>query len=205
MILRNFAVFEGIDGTGTTTQLSLLSARIPPERAWFTCEPTPGEIGRLVRRALRGEINLAPDTLARLFAADRSDHLYGPGGVIAQIEAGKAVFSDRYLFSSLAYQGETLSDDLAVSLNRDFPLPEVLLFFDLDAEAAMGRVERRGEDREIYETIAFQRRVRDRYRDIVARFEREEPEMRVVRVDASEPIEEIARKVWSAVGNLPIH
>jgi dTMP kinase len=81
--------------------------------------------------------------------------------VIAQIEAGKAVFSDRYLFSSLAYQGETLSDDLAVSLNRDFPLPEVLLFFDLDAEAAMGRVERRGEDREIYETIAFQRRVRD--------------------------------------------
>jgi len=209
MLLRNFIVFEGIDGTGTTTQLRRLSDRyraLAPEgteRVAFTCEPTDGPIGRLIRQALRGEIRLTADTMARLFAADRGEHLFGQGGVAEQIASGKAVFSDRYLFSSLAYQAEAGNGDLPRELNRDFPLPEYLFFFDIDPEISMDRVERRAEKLEIYEKREFQKRVRARYLEVIADFERTQPDMSVIRVDATRPIEEIAEKIWDVAKNLP--
>jgi dTMP kinase len=209
MILRNFAVFEGIDGTGTTTQLNMLrdsydrNASGEKSPVWFTCEPTSGEIGRLIRRALSGEIALSGDAMARLFAADRAEHIYGAGGIVERLDSGMAVFSDRYLFSSLAYQGETVSTELPRKLNEDFPLPEILFFFDLDPDAAMERVERRAGKLEIYEKRDFQRKVRARYLETVDRFEREEPAMRVIRIDAALPVRSIAEKIWSIASFLP--
>lgn len=209
MILRNFAVFEGIDGTGTTTQLNLLRDSFDRNAAgekspvWFTCEPTSGEIGRLIRRALSGEIELSGDAMARLFAADRAEHIYGSGGIVERLDSGLAVFSDRYLFSSLAYQGETVSPELPRKLNEDFPLPEFLFLFDLDPDAAMERVERRAGKLEIYEKRDFQRKVRARYLETVDRFEREEPALRVIRIDAALPVGTIAEKIWSIASLLP--
>lgn len=206
MILRNFCVFEGIDGTGTTTQIHELETRcrnasIP---AWFTCEPTDGEIGRLIRRALSGTPPLAPDTMARLFAADRGEHLEGTDGIRSRLEAGSLVVSDRYLFSSIAYQGIAGDSDLPFRLNADYPLPELLFFFDLDHDAAMDRVERRAGTLEIYEKRDFQRLVRERYRQIIPGFAAREPGMKVVHVEASLPVADIAEIVWREVQNLPI-
>ena len=209
MVLRNFAVFEGIDGTGTTTQLNELKKRyaeIYPDvgsRIWFTCEPTPGEIGKLIRRGLSGEISLTPDTMARLFAADRGEHIFGKGGIKERIDAGQAVFSDRYFFSSLAYQGTAAEAGLAWKLNQDYPLPEYLFFFDIDSEKAMDRVEKRSGNLEIYEKREFQRQVRARYLDVIDRYEREKSGMTVVRIDATESVEAIAEKIWSIARNLP--
>lgn len=209
MILRNFAVFEGIDGTGTTTQISELKKRYAEHFAgqeapvWFTCEPTSGEIGRLIRRALSGELRLTPDTMARLFAADRGEHIFGRGGITENLDSGKAVYTDRYLFSSLAYQGEAADSGLTLALNGDFPLPEYLFFFDIDPDVAMNRVESRAGTLEIYEKREFQRKVRDRYRAIIDRFEREEPAMNVIRIDATLPVSVIAEKIWSISRNLP--
>ena len=208
MILRNFAVFEGIDGTGTTTQLNRLKqqyASIPggSEQVLFTCEPTAGEIGRLIRRALRGELAYTPDTMARLFAADRGEHLDGADGIRAQLASGKAVFSDRYLFSSLAYQGEAGDPGLPLLLNSAFPLPEYLFFFDIDPDTAMDRVESRSDTLEIYEKRDFQAKVRARYLDLIAAFEKSDPEMHVIRIDATETVDAIAAKIWSIARNLP--
>jgi len=205
MILRNFIVFEGIDGTGTTTQLDGLRKRYIENRSQvhFTCEPTQGEIGRLIRRSLRGEITLTADTMARLFAADRGEHLYGENGIISLTAAGTAVFSDRYLFSSLAYQGEAGDPELPSELNRHFPLPEYLFYFDIESDTAMNRVEKRAGTLEIYEKREFQKKVRERYLDIIASFEKSESDMRVIRIDASLPIAGIAEKIWSIVRNLP--
>ena len=210
MTLRNFVVFEGIDGTGTTTQLKILQDRYrrlyadPSVKTVFTCEPTSGEIGKLIRRCLKGEITLAPETLARLFASDRSEHLYGSGGILESCASGKAVFTDRYLFSSLAYQGETVTPELPVELNRSFPYPDYLFFFDIDPDISMTRVESRSSELEIFEKREFQRRVRDRYRKVIDLAACEERDMKVILVDATEPIEEIAEKIWMIAKDLPI-
>jgi len=209
MILRNFIVFEGIDGTGTTTQIEELQSRykslyngrdIPVS---FTCEPTSGEIGKCIRRALRGEHQFTPETMARLFAADRGEHLFGKGGIKAELDLRKAVFSDRYLFSSLAYQGVEGNSELPLQLNRNFPLPEYLFFFDIESDIAMERVEKRAGTLEIYEKREFQQKVRERYLDIIDHFEKTESDMHVIRIDASLSVGAIAEKIWSIARNLP--
>jgi dTMP kinase len=209
MVLRNFAVFEGIDGTGTTTQINELTKRYADLYGhselpvWFTCEPTRGEIGKLVRRGLSGELKYTPDTMARLFAADRGEHIFGKDGIKERLDAGMAVFSDRYFFSSLAYQGTAAGEGLAWALNKDYPLPEYLFFFDIEAEKAMDRVEKRSESLEIYEKRDFQKRVRTRYLDIIDQYERENSGMTIVRIDATESVGAIAEKIWSIARNLP--
>lgn len=209
MILRNFIVFEGIDGTGTTTQIERLKDHYTleygntPAPVQFTCEPTSGEIGKLIRRALRKDISFTPDTMARLFAADRGEHLYGENGIVSLINSGKAVYSDRYLFSSLAYQGLEGNSQLPHVLNKEYPLPEYLFFFDIDPDIAMDRVEKRAQGLEIYEKREFQKMVRMRYLDIIQKFEQNEPSMKVIRIDASSPIDIIAEKIWSIARNLP--
>jgi dTMP kinase len=209
MILRNFVVFEGIDGTGTTTQLARLKERyreslhtenIP---AVFTCEPTDGEIGKLIRKALKGDFAYTADTMARLFAADRGEHIFGKGGIGELTREGTAVFSDRYFFSSLAYQGEAGDGELPLKLNGEFPLPEYLFYFDIDPDIAMDRVEKRAGTLEIYEKRAFQKKVRARYLEIVAGYERTDPDMTIIRIDATRSIEEIADIIWSIAKNLP--
>ena len=211
MMLRNFVVFEGIDGTGTTTQLRALRRRFAErdasgargERVAFTAEPTSGETGRLIRRILGGEVVVHPDTMARLFAADRGEHLYGAGGIMESLASGLAVFSDRYLFSSLAYQGEAGTPDLPVRLNESFPMPEFLFFFDIDPRISMQRVESRQEKTEIYERLDFQSRVRERYLDVLGSCSGAEPDMTVITLDASDAIPAITDKIWSIVRDLP--
>lgn len=206
MILSNFCVFEGIDGTGTTTQIRELKRRcealsIP---SWFTCEPTDSDIGRLIRKALSGDLKYTADTMTRLFAADRGEHLWGVDGVDFHAKAGELTVSDRYFFSSIAYQGTAGDFDLPFHANEGFPLPELLFFFDLDSESAMNRVESRGGKLEIYEKREFQKRVQARYHEIIPKFSEKEPAMRVVRIDAAMPVERIAEIIWSEVQKMSI-
>ena len=208
MILKNFVVFEGLDGTGTTSQIRLLreafAARGRQDTVYFTCEPTGGSIGKLIREALSGVAGFDAKTIAYLFGADRCEHIYGKEGILEQLQAGKAVFSDRYLFSSLAYQGLAAGKDLARAINAPFPLPEYLFFFDLPAKTAMERIEKRNIPREIYEKEAFQQKVADEYHAILRYYAETAPDMRIIRIDAAQSIAEIHEKIWSIVGNLPI-
>jgi dTMP kinase len=203
-IIRNFAVFEGGDGSGTSTQLSLLEKRLAGRRDlvfYPTFEPTEGPVGKLVRSALKKEINLRPETLARLFTADRTEHLFGPGGVLERCRRGELVLSDRYVLSSLVYQGIECGDGLPRALNAAFPLPELLLFFDIDPEIACGRIRNRPV-LEIYEHLEFQQRVRERYRALLGEYEK--AGVRVETVDAARGAEETAEDVWRALEKMPI-
>jgi dTMP kinase len=207
LIIHNFAVFEGGDGSGTSTQLELLQKRfsrrenrsLPPLYATF--EPTGSSIGGLIRRALRNDPALDPGTTARLFAADRNEHLYGKEGIIARCGRGELAVSDRYTLSSLVYQGLDCGGELPERLNRDFPGPELLLFFDLDPEIALKRLENRPV-RDAYEYLEFQIEVRRRYRSLLPRYEAEG--VRVEYLDASLPPEEVAKAVWRELEKLPI-
>ena len=207
-ILKNFVVFEGLDGSGTTTQLNILDdffhqnqARLSLPSLYITFEPTDGSIGKLIRAGLRKEAAFRPETIALLFAADRNEHIYGSGGAAERCNRGELVVSDRYIASSLVYQGITCGEELPQKLNQDFPGPELLLFFDLDAETAQKRMAAR-EIKEIYEYLDFQIQVRRRYKALLPQFAAQG--VRVVTIDAAPPAEEVARQVWSAVREMPI-
>jgi len=207
-IIKNFVVLEGIDGSGTTTQLNMLETFFLQNRAqqamppfYKTYEPTNSSIGQLIRRALRKEIALEAETTALLFAADRNEHLYGSGGIEERCERGELVISDRYAPSSLVYQGITCGDELPLKLNRDFPNPELLLFFDIDPLNAQDRIAHR-ELREIYEYLDFQIQVRQRYKNLLPLLA--EQGVAVEIIDASLPPSEVAGAVWKIIEKLPI-
>jgi len=203
-IIPNFAVFEGGDGTGTTSQLTLLKKRLENrEKPVFfpTFEPTEGPIGSIIRKALKKEIDIRPQTLAMLFAADRNEHIYGQNGIASAAENGCLVVSDRYVPSSLVYQGIECGDELPLSLNSRFPAPEVLLFFDLDPKIALARLQRRS-SLEMYEYLDFQAKVREKYLSLLDFYRG--AGVHVELIDASKNMQEVSEQIWSVLSKMPI-
>ncbi len=197
MILKNFIVFEGIDGAGTSTQIKRI-VESNPQKYIATAEPTKGETGKFLRRMLAGEFHVDEKTNAYLFAADRCEHLYGKDGVIQMLNEGKTVISDRYSFSSIAYQSVGCGTELPEHLNKPFPLPEYLFFFEINPEISLGRVNSRNEKKEIYEKIEWQNKTAALYEAVVSKYEKECKNkkseaygMKIIRVDATKSIEEI--------------
>ena len=203
-IIPNFAVFEGGDGSGTTSQMSLLQKRFQKvkEPVFFpTSEPTGGPVGRLIRSALKKEISLEPGTLAALFAADRHEHLYAPGGIAGRCAAGELVVCDRYTLSSLVYQGIECGDEVPRALNASFPAPQLLIYLDIEPELAFRRLKTR-ENLEIYENIEFMRKVREKYLSLLGEFR--ETGVNVAVIDASKSPEEVFQSVWREFAKMPI-
>lgn len=202
-ILDNFVVLEGLDGAGTTTQLELLRRRFAERgiRAFCTCEPTEGSVGVLVRAALGGTLRLQPRTLALLFAADRWEHVAAPvTGVLDRAARGEVVVSDRYLFSSLAYQGVEWSFEGVLELHRGYPLPAHVIYIDTPVEACQARLAARG-GRDLYDAAEMQRRVAAGYERAFQTVA--SAGIRLHRVDGLLPVPEIAERVWNVVGSLP--
>jgi dTMP kinase len=169
-----------------------------PTPHWVTAEPTSRPEGALVRRILKGELPAEPGTLAYLFAADRHEHLYGKEGILENIAKGSVVVCDRYVLSSLAYQGLACGDDLPALLNSRFPVPGLTLFFDVDPEISMARMKSR-DQLEIFEKMEFQKKVREAYRRALA--EARTSGWKIAEIDASLPVTEVSRRLAAEVGN----
>jgi len=205
-IISNFVVFEGLDGSGTSTQLALLKQELAGRsfngRAFLaTYEPTDGEIGVLIRSVLKKDLVLRPDTLARLFAADRGEHLYATGGIIERCRRGELVICDRYTLSSLVYQGIECGMELPRKLNETFPAPELLLFFDIDPGIAQKRLAGRP-SLEIFEHIEFQEKVRRQYHSLLDEYRKAGVRLEII--DASQNVEKVAEDVWKEIAKMPI-
>jgi dTMP kinase len=200
MVLKNFIVLEGIDGAGTSTQIKKL-VQSNPNKYIATAEPTSGPTGKFLRQMLAGDFKVDERTNAYLFAADRCEHIFGKGGVKELCDSGKTVVSDRYFFSSLAYQSVSCGLELPQLLNSPFPLPEYLFFFDINPEISLGRVNARNGHKEIYENIESQKKIAALYEKVISMYEQNpalREEMKIIRIDASktiEEVEEIIRKV----------
>jgi len=205
-IITNFAVIEGGDGSGTTTQLSMLEERIKREYGsklpvFPTFEPTDAQIGRLIRAVLKKEMPVNPHTLAMLFAADRNEHLYGKDGIIDRANNGWFVASDRFALSSLVYQGIDCNDDFPGLLNWRFPAPELTIFLDIEPDIALARIKDRS-SLEIYEYVDFQEKVRAHYKLIINEYRAAGAKVEII--DASKTAFEVADNVWSIVSQMPI-
>ena len=200
MTLKNFIVFEGIDGSGTSTQIKKLVER-DLNKFVATAEPTKKETGLFLRKMLGGDFSVDSKTAAYLFAADRCEHTYGKDGVIDLLNQGKIVVSDRYFFSSLAYQSVSCGNELPRLLNSQFPLPEILFYFYIDPEISLKRVEDRNEKKEIYEKIDYQKKTAALYEEVINEYSKPElkDEMKIIKIDASKSIEEISQIIWQNV------
>lgn len=200
MILSNFIVFEGIDGAGTSTQIKKLVEK-NPSRFTATAEPTKNETGKFLRRMLSGEFHVDEKTNAYLFAADRCEHIFGKGGVKELIDSGKTVVSDRYFFSSLAYQSISCGKELPKLLNSPFPLPEYLFYFVIDPEISLKRVDSRNGKKEIYEKLDTQKKIAAMYEEIITEYEKTAASggMKIIRIDATKSIEEISQIIFNSI------
>ena len=116
----NFIAFEGIDGSGKSTQIGLLAERLKKEGVccYTTMEPTNAPVGSLVRQVMTGRIRMDNKAIAALFAADRLDHLLNEvDGIASKIEEGTTVLTDRYYFSSYAYHSVDVPMEWVIRAN----------------------------------------------------------------------------------------
>ncbi len=193
-----FIVFEGIDGCGKSTQLKRLAAALSGmgRDVMATAEPTTTATGRMLRAALSGADPRTPAEMAALFTLDRIHHNKGEGGIDEALAAGKDVISDRYYYSSLAYQGSLTDYDWVRRMNCDCPeirKPDLCIFLDIAPRVALSRIGRRGEPTEIYEKEETLTLFRDTFMRVFASLDD-----RVAIVDANGTEDEVAARVLAA-------
>lgn len=146
-----FIVFEGLDGSGITTQATLLRNYFTnnDKEAVLTKEPTDGLIGGIIKSALRDEWKTNPLTLQILFAADRSHHLVNE--IEPALKKGKTVICDRYIMSSLVFGGLQISLPLLKQMNANFMKPNMTIFVDTLPRVCMERMKRARHHVELFE------------------------------------------------------
>ena len=193
-----FVTFEGLDGSGKTTQKRLLQERLEADGrdVLATREPGGTELGERIRDLVLHGGHVAPWAEALLYAASRAQHVdevIGPA-----LERGAVVLCDRYIDSSVAYQGVArgLGLDRVLELNLTAVgglLPDRTFLFEIDA-ALIGERLRREHDRLESEDAEFHARAGEGYRELAERF----PE-RIVVLDGTRPAEELAEEVYGAL------
>ena len=202
-----FITFEGIDGSGKTTQMRLLGERLRAAGHGVVENAEPGgtAIGVQIRRILLDARNqeLCPTAELLLYFASRAqavDELVRPA-----LAEGKIVLSDRWTDSTLVYQGcgRGLGADTVIALDRVACRglrPDLTLIVDIDLETSLARARARNTEAESSETrmdeqsVDFHRRVRDAYHALA----RQEPE-RIRLVDGAAPVDTVAREIWEIV------
>ena len=197
-------VFEGLDGAGTTTQMKILEkAYLERKKKVFTThEPTDNPIGKLVRSALRKEFTTTASALALLYASDRDDHLNNSEyGIEKYLREGYTVISDRYFYSSIAYQGVELGFDYPYSLNSRFPNADAIIYIDTPVEDSISRIERRGEKKELFEKEEFLRKVRENYSLLFSSLDKS---VTLIKINGTKSIEEISATIIHELENLSL-
>ncbi len=199
-----FVAFEGGEGSGKSTQIELLAAALREEGRTVTVTHEPGatRVGAQIRHLLlHGEDPLTPRAEALLFAADRALHV--DTVIRPALEAGEVVLTDRFVDSSLAYQGagrELSAEDVhRVSRWATGGLrPDLTVLLDIPAAQGLDRARGRGAaDKLEGESLAFHDRVRESFRHLA-----ESAPRRYLVVDARSPAEEIAALVLGAVDGM---
>lgn len=182
-----YIVFEGIDGSGKTTQAFMLYDYLSKKGfdVVLVREPWVKAIKDFLYKH-----DLDPDAEAYLFAADRI--ILQKEVVLPSLEAGKIVLSDRSVFASLAYQAARgLPEEFILAINRSIRLPDVVILLDVAPEEAYRRLKARGEVTR-FEDPGFMAKVREKYLQLAKEYD----DIFLV-VDGSKPIQEVHKEIVS--------
>lgn len=196
---------EGLDGAGTTTQAHRLveAVNAAGRNGVFTCQPSRGPIGVLLRSMLAGEHALPHGDIDQrcftlLFAADRLDHWSRT--VAPALAQGAIVVSDRWTYSSLAYQATKVEPAWIAQANAHAATPDLLLFVRVRADVAAARRLAAGRSHELFDDLAMQREVEGQYETVMARAQA--MGVRVEMIDGERPLDEVTAAIWRAVAPL---
>lgn len=200
-----FIVFEGIDGSGKSTQIKSISKQLETQglKIYTTFEPTDGPVGSLIRQMLSGEIATDQRTIASLFAADRTDHLTNQkNGIKQKVDQGGIVLCDRYYFSSYAYHAQYIDMEWVIhtnSLNAEILKPDLTIFIDVDPEICFKRIKLSRTDFEMYEQIDVMKNVRINY---FKAFDRLKDSEKIAVVDGNTTPEKVEDSILNEISKL---
>ena len=195
-----FITFEGIEGSGKSTQIQLLKEFFEKkaQKAFFTKEPGSSEVGKKIRSVLLNKENkIFPLTEIFLIFADRVQHVQEI--IKPNLNEGKIVISDRYFDSSIAYQGQREGVDkkeIYELINMlDLPTPDITFLLDLPVDVGLKRAKNRASlDRFESEEISFHEGVRQNYLDL-----QEQNLERIVKIDALQTPDEIFSNILKKI------
>lgn len=194
-----FIVFEGLDGCGKTTQMFYLRKKLL--EAGVRCkeerEPSDGIIGLITRGAVRKKMVFGTETMAHLFAADRYEHVIND--ILPELERGISVLCDRYVYSSLAFQGLSMDMDKLLMYNKaalETLMPDLTLFIDVPAAVCARRISNERTHLELFEGDETLK-IRESF---LRAFELFPANVKIIDGDNSE--EAVFTQVWDAVAPL---
>jgi dTMP kinase len=185
--------FEGIDGTGKSTQITML-AKVLRERGFevvVTCEPTNGIYGQQIRALYKNRDSGSLEEELELFLADRREHI---ARLLApSLAAGKIVLTDRYYLSSVAYQGAAgLNPEWILQKNAFAPPPDLAIIIDLSPRQAVNRIQQgRGDTLNSFEHEDYLAKVAAVFHDMKMPY--------ISRVDGTSSIADVNRQIWFEV------
>ena len=185
--------FEGIDGTGKSTQIRLLADYLRRQGCEVieTREPTDGPYGRKIRQLYMNRKNCTPEEELELFIQDRRQHVdevIGPA-----LDQGKIVLTDRYYFSTAAYQGAAGMDPDLIFAAHDFaPRPDLVVLLVMEPEKSVQRIEQlRGEQLNDFEQVEQLRKVADLFASFT--------DDCILRVNGAAPIKQVQQEIQKGV------
>ena len=198
-----FITLEGIEGSGKTSSLKSITDLLDKKNISYivTREPGGSSIGKELRAILLDpDTEISPEVELMLMLSDRKDHVEKI--ILPNLEKGNWVISDRFMDSSIAYQGggRQLDKKLIISLTDylNLPQPDLTLLFDLPVEISLSRVKARGElDRFEKEELEFHKRIRNTYLDLA-----KNNRNRIKIIDSSKKIESMLNNVKQAIEKL---
>ena len=192
-----FIVFEGLDGSGQSTQAKLLAEflkNLPAGRqgkkrqVLTTKEPTlDSAAGRIIRKVLDKKKKISPKKLQELYAQDRKVHLNGL--IIPNLKIGKIVISDRYYFSSFAYGSIETPLSCLLKLNNEFLMPDLIFFLDVKPETCLSRIKKRNREQTLFEEKFKLQKVYQNYKKILKKFKN------VIIIDGEKNVKEVHRRI----------
>lgn len=198
-----FIAFEGIDGSGKSTQVQKLREFLEAQghKVYVTCEPTDNPIGRMIRDIFNHRMEADQKVIAALFVADRLHHLLNTSdGMLKKIQEGYSVITDRYYFSSYAYHSVHGIDMewviRANEMSAQLLKPDMHIYLDIAPEISMARLQKGRDQIEMYENLENQKKV---YAQYDAAFSLLENEEKIFRVDASQDPDVVSEAILQGV------
>jgi dTMP kinase len=200
-----FIAFEGLDGSGKSTQVKLLAERLKGNglKIYTTAEPTASRIGHIIKDIFKHKMEADHRTIAALYAADRLDHLTNKtDGILKKIEQGYTVITDRYYFSSYAYHGTHMDINWVInanSLSADLLRPDLNIYIDISPEESMKRLNKGRDSIELYESIENLQKVKEKYFEA---FEMLGGREKISIINGSRSEKEISNDIWKEISKL---